>query len=419
MPGTNHYYLFVKGSFTLAQSHKLAESQTYRGLRGHLATISSAEENSWLLAVSPKMISWVGASDVGPDQDNRRNWVWQSGPENNTKFTVCASDWWANSCTNYENTFNDWNTSTGQPDGRGQDTGMVFAPGYHTGGSWFDAPPAEQNGFLVEFEEHTLSTLPVRIQGGGFVGSKLQAEIGTYPTGTSLSFIWLRDGVAIDGATESQFVVRKQDLNHKISYQLKAAKSGYESLDLTSSELEITKRGFSKLVAPVVKGKPKVGSVLSSSVTSMGSGVVHSYQWFRDGVAIEAANERKYVLAAEDANASVTFQVCGSKLSYETACLESNSTVVALGELRRKPKVGLKWTSVKPGAVIESRSGTWDADVNLTYSWLRDGVEIANETAASYQVTEADRGHTIAFKVVAQKPGYNEVLRTSVAKLIP
>jgi hypothetical protein len=79
----------------------------------------------------------------------------------------------------------------------------------------------------------------------------------------------------------------------------------------------------------------------------------------------------------------------------------------------------LKWTSVKPGAVIESRSGTWDADVNLTYSWLRDGVEIANETAASYQVTEADRGHTIAFKVVAQKPGYNEVVRTSVAKLIP
>jgi hypothetical protein len=181
----------------------------------------------------------------------------------------------------------------------------------------------------------------------------------------------------------------------------------------------IPRKTMSKLVAPVVKGKPKVGSVLSSSVTSMGSGVVHSYQWFRDGVAIEAANERKYVLAAEDANASVTFQVCGSKLSYETACLESNSTVVALGELRRKPKVGLKWTSVKPGAVIESRSGTWDADVNLTYSWLRDGVEIANETAASYQVTEADRGHTIAFKVVAQKPGYNEVVRTSVAKLIP
>ncbi len=181
----------------------------------------------------------------------------------------------------------------------------------------------------------------------------------------------------------------------------------------------VEKKTLPRLVAPVVKGKSKVGSVLSASVTSMGSRVSYSYQWLRDGVAIEGATERKYVLGADDANSTVTFEVCGSKPSYETACLESNSSVVALGELRRQPKVGLAWTSLKPGALIQARSGAWDAGVTVSYSWLRDGVEIATETEATYQLTEADRGHTIAFKVIAQKVGYNTVTRTTVSKLIP
>jgi 5-hydroxyisourate hydrolase-like protein (transthyretin family) len=263
------------------------------------------------------------------------------------------------------------------------------------------------------------------ISGSTNVGDVLQVTPGIWDQAVfaKRGYQWLRDGVPIEGAIGRTYVLQASDVAHRISVEERVSLLGFDSASAVSEQMPavkaIPRKTMSRLVAPVLKGKSKVGSVLSSSVTSMGSGVVHSYQWFRDGVAIEGANERKYVLAAEDANASVTFQVCGSKLSYETACLESNSTVIALGELRRKPKVGLKWTSVKPGAVIESRSGTWDADVDLTYSWLRDGVEIANETGASYQLTEADRGHSIAFKVVAQKPGYNEVVRTSVAKLIP
>jgi hypothetical protein len=260
---------------------------------------------------------------------------------------------------------------------------------------------------------------PAEIVGGNRVQLKLKAFAGVRESEVDFAYQWFRDGQEIQGATDHSYTLGTSDLNKRISFQVTFSKPGYEPLTQISSTSELILQGFSKLVAPVVKGKPKVGYVLSSAVTSMGSGVTYSYQWFRDGVAIEGANGRNYFLDAEDANTSVTFQVCGSKPSYETACLDSNASAIALGELRRKPRVGLRWTSVKPGAVIESRSGTWEADVNLTYSWLRDGVEIANETGASYQVTAADRGHSIAFKVVAQKYGYNEVVRTSLAKLIP
>jgi len=118
-------------------------------------------------------------------------------------------------------------------------------------------------------------------------------------------------------------------------------------------------------------------------------------------------------------NTSIQFRVCGSKLWFDTTCLVSNSSVVTLGDFGRIPSVGLKWTSLKVGAVISGKAGSWDAGVALSYSWFRDGVAISNENQATYTVTEADRGHAISFRVLAQKPGYKNVTRTSVMKLIP
>jgi len=179
------------------------------------------------------------------------------------------------------------------------------------------------------------------------------------------------------------------------------------------------KKSFTRLIAPVVNGHPKVGFLLSTTITPMSSGVSYSYQWLRDGVPIESAVTRTYQVKLADLNTNIQFRVCGSKLWFDTTCLVSNSSVVTLGDFGRIPSVGLKWTSLKVGAVISGKAGSWDAGVALSYSWFRDGVAISNENQATYTVTEADRGHAISFRVLAQKPGYKNVTRTSVMKVIP
>jgi uncharacterized repeat protein (TIGR02543 family) len=176
---------------------------------------------------------------------------------------------------------------------------------------------------------------------------------------------------------------------------------------------------FARQVAPLVKGKAMVGYVLTTAVTPLGAGTSYSYQWLRDGVPIDGALTRQFLLTATDLNAGISFRVCGSKYLYEPVCLGSISNLVVLGDLARKPTVALKWDSLKVGAILQGRAGSWDTGVSLSYSWFRDGVEIAGEYQATHQITTADRGHSITFKVVAQKVGYNTVTRTSLAKLIP
>lgn len=265
-----------------------------------------------------------------------------------------------------------------------------------------------------------LSRSPIpAIVGNAKVSQTLTANTGAWDFGVSLSYQWLRDGQAIAGANNPSYQINRADLNRRISYQLTVRKAGYLTVSSTSPSSELVTKNFSRLVAPVVKGNPAVGDVLTTSLTPMDSAVSYSHQWLRDGVAIQGAISRTYEMKLADLNATVSFRVCGAKQFFETACLLSNPSVVKVGTLRSKPNVALKWTSLKVGALIKVKTASWDAGVTLTKSWLRDGIKIDGATQDTYQLTEADRGHTIAFKVVAQKPGYNEVVRTSVAKLIP
>jgi hypothetical protein len=230
---------------------------------------------------------------------------------------------------------------------------------------------------------------------------------------------WLRDGKAIAGANSSSYRVQRADLSHRLTVQETATKAGFASLKVVSDSTVLVANRFSKLISPVVTGKPTVGYLLSTAVTPFGAGTTYSYQWLRNGVAIEGAVDRKYILTPADLGSSISFRICGSKLFFETACLDSSSNVVALGDLGRKPSVAFKFTSVKVDAVVAGRPGVWDSGVVLSYQWLRDGVPIQGDTSLTHQVSADDRGHSLSFRVLAQKTGYTDIVKYSVAKLIP
>lgn len=263
-------------------------------------------------------------------------------------------------------------------------------------------------------------TATATIQGVGALGTNLQTLLGTYPTGTALSYQWLSDGVAISGATSHKFAVRAQDLNHAISYQVTASKSGYETLSATSNSLTITKKSFTRLVKPMVTGAYRVNSTLRTALIPMGTGVNYTKQWLRDGVPISGATGVTYSIVLDDLGSNITFKVCGSKELYETTCLVTDTVgTVTLGQIPKRPLPRLSFRSIKVGAVLEGKPGNWQQTIDLEYSWLRDGLPIPNASTQTYTITEADRGHSISFKVVARLIGYNDVVCLTPGRKIP
>jgi len=91
---TGHYYEYYKYEGEINRSWDYANVnaslKTLYGLKGYLVTITSQEENKFI--VENKIVptddsSWMGATDdpnVTGDADN--NWYWATGPEVGTKF---------------------------------------------------------------------------------------------------------------------------------------------------------------------------------------------------------------------------------------------------------------------------------------------------------------------------------------------
>ncbi|MDC3366477.1 T9SS type B sorting domain-containing protein, partial [Flavobacteriaceae bacterium] len=77
LPLTGHFYEFISElDITWQQARTEAESKTYYGLKGYLATILSEEENQ-ICAEQIIGQGWIGAND----ENNEGDWRWVTGPE--------------------------------------------------------------------------------------------------------------------------------------------------------------------------------------------------------------------------------------------------------------------------------------------------------------------------------------------------
>ncbi len=72
------------------------------------------------------------------------------------------------------------------------------------------------------------------------------------------------------------------------------------------------------------------------------------------------------------------------------------------------------------GATLTAVPGEWSpAPVDLAYQWNRDGDPITGGTAATYEVTAADAGHSISVTVTGSRSGYVPVTLTSSGVHVP
>ena len=136
LPSNGHYYEFIPNiGITWSASRIAAQTNTYYGLQGYLATLTSTDE-SQLAGEQSSGAGWIG----GSDEQQEGVWKWMTGPEAGTNMV-----------------FTFWNN--GEPNNQGdEDYAHITAVEVGIAGSWNDLSNAggssgnyQPKGYIVEY----------------------------------------------------------------------------------------------------------------------------------------------------------------------------------------------------------------------------------------------------------------------------
>ncbi|MGV1010976.1 MAG: T9SS type B sorting domain-containing protein [Flavobacterium sp.] len=136
LPSNGHYYQFIPNiGITWSGSRIAAQTNTYYGLQGYLATLTAADE-AQIAGEQSSGAGWIG----GSDEQQEGVWKWMTGPEAGTNMV-----------------FGFWNN--GEPNNFGdEDYAHITAVGVGITGSWNDLSNTgdssgnyQPKGYIVEY----------------------------------------------------------------------------------------------------------------------------------------------------------------------------------------------------------------------------------------------------------------------------
>ncbi|MFC0606052.1 T9SS type B sorting domain-containing protein [Winogradskyella pulchriflava] len=150
LPATGHYYFYVEDiGVSWTQARDAAAAETYFGLQGYLATITTEEEVQ-ITGEQAQGTGWIGGSDQGTEGV----WRWETGPEAGQVFWNGAVNG-----SSPDGMFAFWNN--GEPNNLGEeDYAHITDPDIGILGSWNDLAITgstdpnsayHPKGYIVEF----------------------------------------------------------------------------------------------------------------------------------------------------------------------------------------------------------------------------------------------------------------------------
>lgn len=276
---------------------------------------------------------------------------------------------------------------------------------------------AYSDTFTLNAVAPTVIAFDATITGSANVGEVLTAKTTSLtPSGVTLGYQWLRNGVAITGATEQTYTVTASDLSRKLSVRIVASRIGLTPVTVTTAATAIV---GAKLVqtegVPSVTGIAQVGQVVRASslpIISIPSSTTRSFQWYADGVAISGAKTSVFTVTAATLGKALTVRVALARSGYTTATVFSEATDDVIPGVIVATKSPSITGSTKVGSSLVARSLAWNTSgVTTRYYWYASfgGGEpelVQVSTSTKLVLTWQERGAVITVEARGAKAGY-------------
>ena len=173
--------------------------------------------------------------------------------------------------------------------------------------------------------------------GQTLTGSYTYADADNNVEGSS-TYRWLRNGVAISGATATTYVLTAADVGKTLTFAVTpVAATG------TTTGTEVLSNVAPTASAVTLSGTPTAGQTLTGSYTYADADNdvegTSTYRWLRNGVAISGATASTYVLlTGADVGTTLTFAVtpvaaAGTTTGTEVLSTASDAVAAAPGQL--------------------------------------------------------------------------------------
>ncbi|WP_141007124.1 carboxypeptidase regulatory-like domain-containing protein [Nocardioides humi] len=249
------------------------------------------------------------------------------------------------------------------------------------------------------------------VSGTPRVGVELAVSSGDWePSPTGTTYQWLRDGSPIPDATTSRLTPGPDDVDASISVEVTVSRAGYASSTVTTVPSAPVAPGvIVNEQRPVVTGAPRVGETLTTDDGTWDLDDVDlGYQWQRDGEEIAGATGSTYLLVPADAQAAISVVVTAGKAGYAPTSRASAAIGPVAYDVIHNLSPPVVSGTAKVGETLVATEGEWDqAEVTVTWQWLRDGEPIAGATGQSRVLSAGDLGKRISVRATAARPTYD------------
>ena len=279
-PENNHFYEYEDesafGSRTLYSTDqfqlalRLASEQSFEGLRGYLATVTSSEEGQIVQTLVGDRLAYIG----GSDKDKAGEWRWIAGPENGQLIGASGqyTNWYPGEPSNNGFTGGSWAPGIENAlailgsapwSGRWNDTGQWYAPGN------------EAYGFVIEYgglpAEYTLRTSSVSVNEGSSVTITVDTVNVRWGTTLSYSITGIQQADLSAGQLSGTVTVEPNGRDGRASISVPLAS---DQLTEGSETLRVTVQGqtASVTVNDTSKTAPPVTLVAPAGVKSYTAG---------------------------------------------------------------------------------------------------------------------------------------------------
>jgi hypothetical protein len=270
-----------------------------------------------------------------------------------------------------------------------------------------------------------LTPLP-GISGNPRIGSTLEVLTGSWDSGLSFSYQWMRQGQQIPNATKRNYVVKWQDLGQSISVAVTGIKAFFDPVTTVSASMEITTlpltapcgkssknmslKEYSKINSPKITGPPNFGNSIKATKGVWSPGTAFCVFWLADNSPLAKANLNVYKIQSSDIGKTLNFVVVGSK-GNASVIMISNPITILKGTFGRIQKPVL----IGKAQVLETLSAEykrWESGTRLKFNWLRNGSSIGWGKTI-YTPNASDVGARLAFQVCGSKTFYTSQCVTS------